>query len=138
MTAISIGRASLALGDLTFDDSNAGDWTIMPGFSWGERLRENEIAESPDLPGGFLIRSRTLMTGMPFTIRANTTSLDDFLPLLDELDTALGQFTYTVDVVEGSTGTTYDAMPGNWQRMFHRDEMRAGRDRVTVYIPRQP
>lgn len=138
MISLSIDRSSLGITALTISDDGTGTFTLMPGFSAGASVPINVVAESRWQDGGVLTSSRRDLTSLDMTLRINGGGVWSVNAATAELATALDQFSYTVTVNEGGYAWTYQAMPATWRRLYVRDELRRGRDLVTVSIPRQP
>ncbi len=138
MLTITIDRTSLGLLPLTINDTTGSTYTLMPGFDVGIASVENTIVESQRRDGGTLTSSRRKVTAISGEIRVDGGNPDGLKLAIATLAEALGQFSYTVTVAEGTNPTTYTCMPADWKRTFDQVEMRINRDLVTVTIPRQP
>lgn len=138
MISITIDRSVLGLLPLSITDTGADSYSLMPGFSLGGWTPDNTYAESRWIDGAAMTSSRLTMSAMELNLRVEGVSLTDLQANVDALATAVGQFTYTVTVTEGTTVTDYDCCSGSVRRAYNQTAMLNLADYVQVQIPRQP
>jgi len=122
-TLISIDRTSLSLSALTMSDmppATSGWWVDSRGFGRPEHTKRRTYAsDAPWTKGKVLTASVADQSTLPFTFWGMAASTSALYALMDALEAALDQFTYTVTVTDNALARTWTCDPADvrWSDM---------------------